>query len=215
VVVDSCFFSPLIPYQSVTTDSNIGSAPVIIRTVELKDLKGLADVLTHSFHPPQGFLYWIHPLLKLGIYEDLRSRLRSGSPHYRCLVASRLINPVSDGKEEIVGTVEISLRCSGSWLMGSRDRPYISNLAVSNAYRRQGIARKLLLKCEQVALEWGFPEISLHVLDDNERAKHLYFSSGYRLHRIESSLGSWFLNSPKRLLLNKRVLTYSLENILS
>jgi ribosomal protein S18 acetylase RimI-like enzyme len=200
--VDFCFSSPAIPYSPTSSDKSIGDRQLIIRTAEPKDIKGLAEVLTHSFHPRQGIWYWFYPLLKLGIYEDLRSRFRSLPPHHKCLVASKVVNDVTGEVEEIVGTVEIGIR---SGLTISNRFPYISNLAVSHTYRRQGIARKLLLKCEQIAREWGCQDISLHVLENNHPARRLYFSSGYRLYRIEFSFSSWLLKRPRRLLLYKKV----------
>lgn len=199
--MDFCFSSSFIPYSSASSGDNIDEAQLIVRTVELKDIKGLTDVLTHSFHPRQGLWYWFYPLLKLGIYEDLRSRLRSSSPHYRCLVASKVVYSVTV-EEEIVGTAEIAIRPGA---IANAQSPYISNLAVSQVHRRQGIARQLLSGCEQVAREWGYQTISLHVLEDNHSAKQLYFTSGYQLHRIECSLSSCLFNRPRRLLLHKKV----------
>jgi ribosomal protein S18 acetylase RimI-like enzyme len=202
VIVEFCFSPSLIPYSSASTNGNIGASSLIIRKAETKDIKKLAEVLTHSFHPPERLFYWIQPLLKLGISEDLRTRLRGNSPHYRCLVASQLVTTVAENKEEIVGTVEIALRAAS--ILGNH-YPYISNLAVNHAYRRQGIARKLLLKCEQIASAWGFEELSLHVLEDNHQAKQLYLTSGYQIHRIESSWSSVLFKSPRRLFLNKKM----------
>lgn len=203
----NCCFSPsLIPYQLTSTSSSPGASQVIIRTAHLKDINGLAEVLLQSFHSSQGLLCWTYPFLKLGIYEDLRSRLRSCSPHYLCLVATMPVNTILGKGEEIVGTVEIALRSTSPCSTVGSQYPYISNLAVRNSYRRQGIARKLLLKCEQISLEWGFQELSLHVLENNHQAQQLYFASGYRLHRIEPSLSSWLLKHPRRLLLNKQML---------
>jgi ribosomal protein S18 acetylase RimI-like enzyme len=199
--VDFCF-SSFLPYASASSGDDFDDAQLIIRTVELKDIKGLTDVLTHSFHPRQGLWFWLYPLLKLGISEDLRSRLRSSSPHYRCLVASKVVYEVGAEVEEIVGTAEIAMR---SYAVASDRSPYISNLAVSQVYRRRGIARQLLNGCERVAREWGCQYISLHVLEDNHSAKQLYFTSGYQLHRIECSLSSWLFKRPRRLLLRKKV----------
>lgn len=199
--MDFCFSSSFLSYPSASTDKGIGEPQLIIRTVELKDIKGLAEVLTHSFHSHQGLWHWLYPLLKLGIYEDLRTRLRSSSTHHKCLVASKVIDSATGCVEEIVGTVEISLRINST----SSDRsPYISNLAVSHTHRRQGIARKLLLRCEQIAWEWGCQEVSLHVLENNRPAKRLYFANGYRLRRIECSVNSFLFHHPKRFLLHKK-----------
>lgn len=166
-----------------------------------------------SFHPSQSWMCWTYPLLKLGIYEDIRSRLNRGSPHYLCLGAIALSESLANGsktprafplappQEKLVGTIEMTLRPLG--IARERQFPYISNLAVCTSYRRQGIARQLLLGCEPTARQWGCSDIYLHVLENNERAKHLYRSSGYRLHKVESSLGVWVFNRPRRLLLHK------------
>lgn len=178
------------------------ASPVFIRTAQLQDIKGIAEVLTDCFYPPQSIWSWIRPLFKLGIYEDLRSRLRSENPHYRCFVASQKIITAGGGeREQIIGTVEIGLR---SGVQYSQQIPYISNLAVSPNCRRQGIAQKLLIKCDQVAMEWGLHELSLHVLDNNQPAQKLYFKHGYHLHQIDNCLSSWLFNRPKRLLLIKK-----------
>lgn len=177
--------------------SNLNSnSSITIRTAQLKDIHSVAEVLTTSFHPPQGPLFWLYPLYRLGMYEDLRNRLSGNRPNYVCLVAT-----ISD--EMIVGTVEIALRFNyGFSLMGGKN-PYISNLAVTPAYRRQGIARKLLLKCEQIAHNWGYQKICLHVLADNYQAQQLYYSKGYRLVKEDSSIENWIFNRPQKLLLVK------------
>lgn len=169
----------------------------MIRPVEPQDLSSLAEILTQSFHPAEGWMAWTHPLLKLGIYEDLRTRLGSKSPHYLCLVAIH-------GLDDVSGTVEMSLR-SCSWTIQNTHYPYISNLAVGENYRRQGIASKLLVSCEQVALRWGFRDLYLHVLENNQQARRLYFECGYRLCRVESSYINLLLNRPRRLLMHKRI----------
>ena len=42
-------------------------------------------------------------------------------------------------------------------------KAYISNLAVGNQLRRQGIGQALLVQAEQMAVRWGCDEIFLHV----------------------------------------------------
>ncbi|MFN9261314.1 GNAT family N-acetyltransferase, partial [Microcystis sp.] len=83
--------------------------------------------------------------------------------------------------------------------------PYISNLAVSPDRRRAGLARRLLLKCEQIAREWGFEELSLHVLDNNLAAQSLYLSSGYRLQKTDGWLINRLFNRPQKLFLHKKI----------
>ena len=179
-----------------------------IRAALPKDIQFLAEVLTDSFHAHQGKKNWFLPLLKLGIREDLRTRLASQASHYLCLVASiplKAGSSYSDCREEIVGTAEISVHSPFSWFKSSEKYPYISNLAVQSCYRRQGVARNLLLCCEQTARRWGFAEITLHVLENNYQAQQLYFSSGYQLKCIETGVASLLFQHPRRFLLNKSI----------
>lgn len=206
--MNSCFSCSFFPYSLEKTENLISPSAITIRSAEASDLKKLADVLTLSFHPPQKLFTWVYPLLRLGVYEDLRSRLRSASPHYRCLVACQQVINENVEATSLVGTVEVSLR--SPWPF-QQHTAYISNLAVSPHYRRQGVAGSLLAKCEQVAFEWGFEEIFLHVLEDNLAAKQLYFKRGYQLDRIDFTFNGWFWNRPKRLLLKKKIMPNSQE----
>jgi ribosomal protein S18 acetylase RimI-like enzyme len=174
-----------------------GILPVHIRPAQVQDLKELVEVLSHSFHQSAALSSWLSPLLKLGISEDIRSRLQAKNPHYRCFVA---ILKIPDQDSKIVGTVEVSLRHR---LLFKVSAPYIANLAVAKDYRRQGIARKLLLQCEKTVQEWGFSELSLHVLENNLAAQELYFQDGYRLDRVENGLGSWLFSQPRQFFLKK------------
>lgn len=181
------------------------------RAAQSPDLSVLAEILTDSFHSRSGVSLWFYPLLRLGIYEDLRQRLCASSPHYICLVATALFPGVAStsqtlGREtEIVGTVEMALRSPPPWQLGSVQYLYISNLAVRPECRRQGVAWQLLSTCDRIALEWGFQDIYLHVLENNRQARRLYCKAGYKLKQIEPSWSAWLLKKPRRLLLHKHL----------
>ncbi|GBF80494.1 GNAT family N-acetyltransferase [Aphanothece sacrum] len=196
--MEFCRLSSVFSYRSTPRDSHRKTPPVTIRIAQIHDIKGLVEVLTQSFHPPHGWLSWLQPVLKLGVYEDLRTRLSSSYPYYRCLVALESGEIARENLPSIVGTVEIALR---NGLIN--ESLYISNLAVSHTYRRQGVARNLLLKCEQIAVEWDHQSLSLHVLEDNYPAKKLYLSLGYQLLKTEISWHNLLFKSPKRLFLQK------------
>ena len=125
----------------------------IVRVAQRKDVSELASTIIACFYDFPPILSWINPLLKLTLSEDLRYRLKNPPLLYCCLVATK--------NTEIVGTVEISLQkpwwsnASAAWWTLTTQSPYISNLAVKNIYRRQGIAKKLLTQCEQVSRNWG------------------------------------------------------------
>jgi ribosomal protein S18 acetylase RimI-like enzyme len=149
----------------------------------------------------------------MGIYEDLRNRLNSKAPHQIFLVAVPYL-PIASAQRlahanlpgtPLAGTVEISQRSFSFWEQQRTRHLYLSNLAVPAEYRRQGVARQLLATCDRIAAEWGIPDLYLHVLENNYPARQLYFKAGYRLHRVDASIGSWLLGQPRQLFLHKRV----------
>ncbi|NJO41273.1 MAG: GNAT family N-acetyltransferase [Cyanobacteria bacterium CRU_2_1] len=216
--------SPL-PHEQKFTFLTSGNSSFFIRTVRSQDLIGLADVLASSFHTQYGWLGWFYPVLRMGIYEDLRSRLHAAkthkSAHYACLVAvlrgtdadvmckhQALGFPylgATYSSDRPIGTVEISQRTRALCSVRAPRYLYISNLAVHADYRRQGIAQQLLQMCDRIALDWGFQDIYLHVLEDNHHARRLYQRSGYRILCVDVNPISWLLKRPRQLLLHKQL----------
>ncbi len=170
-----------------------------IHTAETQHITGLTEILVSSFYSFPEVFNWMYPLFKLIITEDLRYRLSYHPPLYCCLVALTKSNTDS----EIIGTVEIAL--NSSFWSAKPQYPYISNLAVKDSYRRQGVGRKLLEKCEQIAWNWGYRETRLHVLHKNISAQQLYVSSGYQVLGIESSWSGFWFQDSRRLLLGKKL----------
>lgn len=208
MVVNPCF-SFLTPYEPAPAGEDalaVSASHYTIRTARVQDLTTLAEILTDSFHPRTGIARWAYPMLRLGIYEDLRNRLRSNSPHYVCLVAVADVSTVTNTSyEALVGTVEVALRSPPSWQPCASHYPYISNLAVTASFRRRGIAQQLLLACERTSLEWGFQDLYLHVMENNHYARQLYLKTGYKLRQAEPSYSAWFFGRPKRLFLHKKL----------
>ncbi|MEM8639815.1 MAG: GNAT family N-acetyltransferase [Cyanobacteria bacterium P01_G01_bin.54] len=171
-----------------------------IHSAQLRDAQGLAALLADSFHPPNSWLFWLYPLLRLGIYEDLRMRLRQRQCQYECLTAIREPQP------KVIGTVELAVRPvhDGHCIF---EAPYLSNVAVHPRYRRRGIATQLLLRAEQQAIAWGFRDIYLHVLERNQPAQALYAGLGYQLISTEFTYINWLLQQPRQVLLHKRLET--------
>ncbi|MDB9525277.1 GNAT family N-acetyltransferase [Oscillatoria sp. CS-180] len=192
---------PLIIRSLVSLPVDVDSVSFCVRPAAVNDLQQVADVLVSSFYPPLGWQRWFHPLFRFSIYEDLKQRLQGGHQHYRCLTA---IAPDRKSRRNVViGTVELSYRRQGLWTFNRPQQMYISNLAVRENCRRQGIARRLLQNAEQLSLEWGFRELYLHVMADNTRARRLYQNMGYQLQQVEPTLFSLLSLQPSRLLLKK------------
>jgi ribosomal protein S18 acetylase RimI-like enzyme len=161
-----------------------------IRAAQLKDLAALVELLSDSFYPNVGLMRWFLPLLRVGVYEDLRFRLRSSSASdYVCLV----------------GTVEITFRSTSPFQLRSLPYPYLSNLAVYSDVRRRGAAQKLLGACESIAREGGFQDLYLHVLEDNHQARRLYEKAGYQIMQADPFWRGWLFQQPRRLLLHKHL----------
>jgi len=171
----------------------------IIRYADDKDIDQIADTIVSSFYNYSGIFAGLQILLRFTISEDLRYRLNNKPPLHKCLVTTTN----DPHNSQITGTVEISLRTS-LWAPTSQ-YPYISNLAVKEDYRRQGLAKKLLEKCDQIAFSWGYDQIQLHVLEQNKLALQLYLASGYQIIKRERQWSSFFYPSSTRILLRKKL----------
>lgn len=203
--MNPCF--PYIPHREQNLAGQpAGASNFYIRAAHQSELGSLAEILADSFHPRTGIGRWLYPLLRLGIYEDLRIRLGSTSPNSVCLVAVAPASTQTGQKEYLAGTVEIALRSNPSWQHRNAQYPYISNLAVRKSCRRRGVAGQLLLGCERTALDWGFQDLYLHVLENNYQARQLYLKTGYRLHQVDPiGRPCLLLLRPRRLFLHKHL----------
>ena len=70
-----------------------------------------------------------------------------------------------------------------SFIYGAPDpTPYISNVLITNEFRRKGYSKVLMACCEGLAKKWGYDEAYLHVDADQRSgatAQRLYRSIGY------------------------------------
>ncbi|MBE9158471.1 GNAT family N-acetyltransferase [Nodosilinea sp. LEGE 06152] len=193
----------------VQIDSNSPPLPAtdtaqpLIRPARLQDVERLTDVLTTSFYDCSGWRYWVYPFIRLGIQEDLKQRLKAQSPRYACLMAMSSAGATPADGPAIAGTVEASLRQPWPW-QGDR-HIYISNLAVGQSFRRQGIASALLQSCEQLAQQWRIYDLRLHVMEDNLAAQALYRKAGFGVFQTEDTPASWIGLQARRLLLRKTI----------
>ena len=198
--------TPSSPREKDPSEPSSGSSRFLIRPVEQPDLSEIAGILAESFHLQPEFMRWLIPVMRMGIYEDLRNRLKSAPEHYCCLVAL--------DQNALVGTVEVGLRSFNPWQPHTSQYAYLSNLAVKLECRRKGAAIQLLEACDRVTLAWGFEDIYLHVLENNHSAKQLYAKSGYRLRDTDAGLTTWLLGQPRRLFLHKRLAPIPKVNVL-
>lgn len=215
---------PAMPLKGGASRPNL----IRVRTARSEDIPRIVTLLLSSFYPHLGTTHWFYWLMRIGIGEDIKTRLRTNSDRYACLVAvghnswtcpsknreqttaqdkpTSLIrsHPTADATS-IVGTVEISQRPCETWRFFPPQRAYLSNLAIDPAYRRKGAAKQLLHTCESVALQWGFHHVYLHVMADNEVAQALYEQAGYEPCEVSNPILASLGIRPERLLLSKRL----------
>jgi ribosomal protein S18 acetylase RimI-like enzyme len=173
---------------------------IIVRSIQLEDIASVAELLSEAFYAGHPWLGWAAPVLKLGIYQDLKSRYLSQTPQDTCLVAVQMSGL---GLPVIVGTVEVSVRPLLSWGTFGTSVPYLSNLAVAQAFRRQGVGRELLLACEPIVKHWQYQELYLHVKGENQAACGLYSSVGYLQQRDELPVWTRLFGQSQQILLRK------------
>lgn len=65
----------------------------------------------------------------------------------------------------------------------------IHDVAVANAYRRQGIAQKMMMYVEQIAQQRGCCKLTLEVLQGNHGAQHMYLKLGYAGYQLDAETG--------------------------
>ena len=90
--------------------------PFRIRSAQRQDLSKIVAVLLASFYPTAQATQWLYWLMRVGIQEDIKMRLKMPASQYVCLVAT-LVDAESAQAGAVVGTAEISLvpvdPCSG------------------------------------------------------------------------------------------------------
>jgi ribosomal protein S18 acetylase RimI-like enzyme len=173
-----------------------------VRQATVEDLPALVHLLAHSFYDEKTRQQWFYPVLTWSMRADLQQRLRDTPPCQICLVV-----------EDVGGlraTVELSMRPIIPWQPLAPETPrssthylYLSNLAVVDQSRRQGIASHLIQVCEAISQDWGFTGLYLHVLKDNQTACNLYYRAGYRLIHEETLWEAWLLGRSPCLFLHK------------
>jgi ribosomal protein S18 acetylase RimI-like enzyme len=196
-----------------------------IRAVREDEIHCVADIIARSFHFDRGWMGWFTPLFKLGIAEDLRHRLRLHVSNFNQGKIQQQVCSIAvcadRVQSNVVGTVEVGVRNGNAraekirfdvvspqatqyWL-NHRRYVYISNLAVSQEFRRRGVAQELLNNCERLTQSWGYSELYLHVMGNNNRGRNLYQKLGYEVVSSELvwSIIPW--HRPERLFLRKQL----------
>lgn len=142
-----------------------------------------------------NFLFSFVVLLGLGQRVERReqSNIDASIPQDHNVICISEID--SEGNERMFGMAEISLQIPDpsktsppfvvppalKKVLGYQ-KPYISNVLITNEYRGKGYSKLLMAACEGIAIQWGFDEVYLHVdaSTSGTAAQNLYISNGYR-----------------------------------
>lgn len=148
--------------------------PFNVRRIDLKkDLGQAADLIDRcfgEFMDPDGqrYINFLRNLAKdqHSLLHVLNDPLRTFSPldGFVCHVNERLVGNIS----------------TSSFVKGQERICFLSNVAVHPEYRLQGIAGSLVREAEKYAKKSGFSLAWLQVRKDNEIARHVYESLGYK-----------------------------------
>jgi ribosomal protein S18 acetylase RimI-like enzyme len=65
----------------------------------------------------------------------------------------------------------------------------VHDLVVADRFRRQGLARRLLLKAELIARRLGCCKLTLEVLEGNRAAQAAYRSAGFQPYQLDPAMG--------------------------
>ncbi len=188
-----------------TLSSSYRWQPFRVRSAQRPDLPQIVAVLLASFYPQAQATQWLYWLMRIGIQEDIKTRLKTSANQYVCLVAIAVEATSAYSTGVVVGTAELSQRPCESWRLFPPKRAYLSNLAIAPNHRRQGAAQQLLSTCESIACSWGFHQIYLHVMADNAAAQSLYRQAGYQQCSVSNPILSGLGLRPERLLLSKQL----------
>lgn len=89
-----------------------------------------------------------------------------------------------DSRGELMGVAAVEVEkipSSGLNSRSSQRAPLMSNVAVSNKFRRRGIAEVMVKDIESmVRLQWGYDDVYLYVEQRNKPAIRLYQKLGYK-----------------------------------
>lgn len=144
----------------------------IIRNAKYKDLRAVIDILVSAFYAPSPRLLRHYYLLKE--LDRLQSNFSYGDQNHVMYVAC----PKSDNNK-VIAFCDLDMRPPR--VARAPPRPYLSDLAVHEEWRRKGIARDLITKCECTATNMGKNVLHLRVEAANTVAINMYDQLGYRL----------------------------------
>lgn len=195
---------------SAKDDGNEGNDDVtpsfVIREAQEQDLGAVANILADIFFVTNKKPNFIaERVIRMNGYLDLKSRFETFRYAERSGALQCMLVACCNEEEEVVAFCEVDNRPPGGEI-NPAPRPYISNLAVQDSFRRKGVATALVRESEDIVRNsWGEPRLHLRVEQDNLAAKALYqercgYSEMDESKRVASANGETVLLLGKKLL---------------
>ena len=152
-----------------------------VREAREQDLAKASTIVTDAFFKDKTnfFTYRVEQFQTFSslssTFQTFRYAERSGARHRMLVVVPE------DDEDQVIGFCEVD-DCIPKGEIRPAPRPYLSNLAIVDEFRRQGLARMLLNRCESIAREeWGQSQLYLRTEEENNAATGMYESCGYAL----------------------------------
>jgi len=183
------------------------------RNVRESDIGGIAELVSETFDGPFNAL---QAMQKSASYKNFLDQfqarydnfVKSGKKKHAMLVA------VDESTQDLKGFLElgtlpspipVDVSWKGITMQITTDIPYLGNVAVSSACRRQGIASKLIRIAEAYAEKWGDKHICAAVDCDNVNAISMYEKMNFEVVRDERDLINRNTNNAPRLFVLKKL----------
>lgn len=192
-----------------TTDASAPPLAIDIRAATMDDIYPILHLHREAFSDKFGAAFGMRRMAR-GIEAMAEAWRRQGISALRgmlvataeeqvvgtiCLRTWEMGNDGSDGAElafhqtlGLWGAIRSIFTLSLLDHQISRAEGYITDVAVLNPYRRQGIAQALLSSVESEARRRRKQYMSLYVSATNQAARNLYLGAGFRENRIRRSL---------------------------
>lgn len=140
------------------------------------DLGAVSDIMLESFYTSNDKRSpWRH-LFRMAELNRLQQNFPYGDDQHFMLIA---ISKVEDNLRVVAGFCDVDMR-PPSKIFPSPPRPYLSDLAVRESFRQQGIAKALIEACENIVLRQQWRDLYIRVEQKNDVAIQMYNNLQYK-----------------------------------
>ena len=149
--------------DSTTSDDG----QIVIRNCEYNELNKVSEIIMNSFYEKGIGMKGLFKIAEL-------NRLQNNYPYVDLDLHQMIVATTTNTAQEtvVVGFCDVDARpCKTKQIL---PRPYLSDLAVDPNYRRRGIAKALVLHCEEFVQSIPRSDLWIRVQESNEAAISMY-----------------------------------------